>query len=491
MKLEVKFLKWSAGIPVAMLNEKTAQKLGVRLKDRVSLKTSSKEISTIVDIVGDLIETDEIAVSNEIKKILNVKKGQDIDVTLSLPPKSLKFIKEKLNGKILSKQKIKSIICDIVKNSLSEAEIALFVAAMYKHGMTIHETVSLIEAILETGHKLGLRKKFIADKHSIGGVAGRTTPIVVSICASAGLTMPKTSSRAITSPAGTADAMETIAEVNFSMQEIKNIINKTGACIVWGGGLEMVPADSKIIQVEKMLNIDPEAQLLASIMSKKLSVGSKYLVIHIPYGNSAKVNRKKAKRLKKNFESLGKHFGKKIICVLVKNKGPLGDGIGPVLEMIDVLKVLDPQQKGPRDLQTKSLLLAGKLLELTGKAKRNKGYFLAEEILESGKAFAKFKQIIKAQKGKTDFSKLKPAEFKKDIHSKKSGRILEINNKIINSIAILAGCPTDKDSGVYLYFHPGEKVKKGEKLFTIYSETKPRLKQAYNFASENNPIILR
>jgi AMP phosphorylase len=488
MELKVKLLKWDAGLPVAMLSKDTAKEIGVRIKDRISIETSSKELVTIVDIIGTLIRKNEIAVSSEIKKILNLKQGQKVDVNLAEPPESLEFIKKKLNRKTLSREEIKKIIQDIVSNSLSEAEIALFVSSMYQYGMSMDETIFLIKAILETGNRLRLKNKLTVDKHSIGGVAGRTTPIIVSICASAGLIMPKNSSRAITTPSGTADAMEVVANVDFKISELKKIIKKTNGCIVWGGSLGMVPADNKIILVEKMLHIDPEAQLLASIMSKKLASGSNYIVIHIPYGKSAKVGKRKALRLKRKFQKLGKYFNKKIKCILTKSEGPLGNGIGPALEILDVINVLDPDKKGPSLLEERSLVLAGELLELTKKAKKGEGAKLARRILDSGEAFKKFREIVKAQKGDTNFNKIKLGKFKRDFYSSRTGKISEINNKKINSLAITAGCPTDKLAGVYLYRVINEKIKKGEKILTIYSESKTRLRQAANFYRENNPI---
>jgi len=493
MELKIKLLKWSAGLPVAMLNKKTTVKLGIHTKDRISIKTLSKypkEISTIIDIVERLVKEDEIAVSSETKKRLGLRVGQKVDVNLASEPKSLVFIKKKLNKKTLSKEEINEIIKDVVNNSLSEPEIALFVSAMYKQKMSLKETIYLIDAILKTGNKITLKNKFVVDKHSIGGIPGnRTTPIIVSICASAGLVMPKSSSKAITSAAGTADVIETIAEVEFKINELKKILKKTNACIVWGGALGMVPADSKIVRIEKQLKIDPEAQLLASIMSKKLAGGSKYILIDIPYGKTAKLNKAKALKLKKKFELLGKHFSKKLKCVLTDGSQPIGNGVGPALELMDVIEVLNPKKKGPEDLEKKSLFLAGELLEMTGKAKKGMGIKMAEEILNSGKAFEKFKQIIKAQGGV--LKEIKPAKFKKNVLSKKSGRISEIDNKKISSLAMVAGCPLDKFAGLYLYFNVGDKIKKHEKLLTIYSESKPRLRQAIKFYEDEKPIKMR
>ncbi len=493
MKLKAKFLKWSAGAPTAMINKKTAEKIGIHSKERISIRTYKKypkEMSLIVDIVEGIVRPGEIALSLEIKKEMKLRKGQLLDVNLSTVPLSTIYIKKKLDGKRLSEKQIKEIIRDIVNNSLSQAELSLFVSSMYIRGMNLKETIALIEAILESGNLLKLRKKLIVDKHSVGGVPGnRTTPIVVAICAAAGLTIPKTSSRSITSAAGTADVIETIARVEFTMEELKKIVQKTNACMVWGGALGMVPADSKILDTEKMLKIDPESQLLASIMSKKLAAGSEYILIDIPYGKNAKVSKKKALELEKKFNKLGKYFKKEIRVVITPGNQPIGKGIGPALELIDIMHILNREKEAPKDLEKKSVFLAGQLLEMTEKAKKGKGEELAKEILQSGKALKKFKQIIKAQEG--DLNKIKLAKFKKDILSKKSGKIIEIHNKKITSIARASGCPIDKLAGLRIYNSLGDRVKKGEVLTTIYTESKSRLNSAVNLFHRIKPIRIR
>jgi putative thymidine phosphorylase len=495
MELKIKILKLSAGIPVAMLNEDTAEKIGVKTKGRLFIKTLSKHpqgVSTIVDIAKTLVKKNEIAISSELKERLNLHAGQRVDVDLSSPPKSMVFIKKKMNGMALSQEEINEIIKDVVDNSLAEAEISLFISSMYEKGMNMKETIYLINAILHSGKilKLNLKNKLVADKHSIGGIPGnRTTPIVVSICAAAGIVMPKSSSRAITAPAGTADVIETIAKIEFPMKELERIIKKTGAFLIWGGSLEIVPADEKIISIEKMLNIDPEAQLLASIMSKKLASGAKYILIDIPYGRTAKVTREKALNLGKKFEYLGKHFHKVLKVVLTKGDEPIGNGIGPVLEIIDIKKVLSRSEDAPKDLEKKSLFLSGEILEMTGKAKKGQGIILAKQILDSGKAFKKFQDIIEAQKG--SLNHLKFAKFKKDITVMKNVKIAEIDNKKINSLGRITGCPIDKSAGLYLYKHVGDKLEKGDKIITLYAESKSRLRDALKFYNEQKPIIFK
>lgn len=490
MELKVKILNWSAGIPVAMLNEGTANLIGVKTSGRISIKTlkkNSQTISTIVDTAKTLVRKNEIAISTELAERLSLVNRQRVDIDLSLSPKTLVYIKNKMNGKAYSPKEIDEIIKDITQNALSDAEIALFISAMYEKGMTWPETIYLINAMLKTGQILKWKSKFVVDKHSIGGIPGnRTTPLVVSICAAAGLTMPKSSSRAITTAAGTADVIETIAKVEFSMKELKKIVEKTGACLIWGGSLETVPADEKIITIEKMLNIDPEAQLLASIMAKKLALGAKYILIDIPYGKTAKVSKERGEDLKKKFEYLGKHFRKKLRVVLTHGDEPIGNGVGPVLEIFDILKILKRTDDRSLDLEKKSVYLAGQLFEMTGKAKKGQGEKLAKEMLDSKKALKKFSDIIHAQGGTYDH--LKPAKFKKSILAKSSGKISEIDNKKINSLARIAGSPFDKAAGLYLYKHVGEKIKAGEKIITIYSESRSRLSESIKFFNSQKPI---
>lgn len=487
MRLKVKILKISAGRPVAILHRQFAENTSIHVDDRIFIEKENKKLAAVVDIAVGILKEDEIALSSEIIKPMNLKENDSVNIEIAPKPESLEYIHKKLSCKKLSKEEIKEIIKDITKNNLTEAEIAYFIAGVYRCGMNMRETAELTESIITTGKRLNLKGK-IADKHSIGGIPGRTTPIIVSICACTGLIIPKTSSRAITTPAGTADCLETICKVDFSISEIKKIIKKTNACLVWGGSLNLAPADDKIIQVERLLNLDPESQLLASIIAKKIAVGSKYVLIDIPCGKNAKVTRSEAIQLDKKFKELGKYFNIKIGCSIKETPEPLGNGIGPALEMRDVIKVLTSQDDCYK-LKSRSLELSGQLLELTGKAKKNQGLVLARKILESGKALQKFKQIIKAQNGNINACFNKP-KFSHNIISEKSGMLKEIKIKDINTVARMAGCPLSKFAGIYLYKHLNEKIHKGEKLLTIYSESEAELKEAIKHYNKSKPILI-
>ena len=297
--------------------------------------------------------------------------------------------------------------------------------------------------------------------------------------------MPKTSSRAITSAAGTADVIESIAKIDFPIQKLKEIVNKTNACLAWGGSLGLAPADDKIIQVERIVNLDPEPQLLASVMAKKLAVGSKYILIDIPYGKGAKVTKEQGLKLKNKFLAIGKHFNLKMQVILTDGSQPIGNGIGPILEIKDILRVLE-RNNPPIDLENKSLFLAGEIIEMVGKAGSGKGQALAKSILDSGKALEKFKEIIKAQEGKINH--LPKAQFESRILSNKTGKITHIDNKKINNLGRLLGCPADKAAGIYIHKHKPEAVKKGDLLLTLHSESKIKLNDAINFSKNSIPI---
>ena len=491
MLLKAKSLNLFTGRPVAIMNANTAKDMSISVSQRIRIK-NSHEIIAIVDIAEGMISEDEIALSMEVIKALGIKENSEVDVSLAPPPKTNHYILEKMNGMELSYEKLYALSEDIVNNTLTEAEVAYFVSGVYINGMTDREIADLTKAMVAFGKRLDAKGN-IYDKHCIGGIAGnRTTPLLVSICAEAGLIIPKTSSRAITSAAGTADVIETIANVEFSVDEIKKIIKKTNGCMVWGGALGLAPADDKIIQIERIISLDPDAQLIASILAKKLAIGAKGILIDIPYGKSAKVKTKEeARKLGDRFKKIAKLLNLNLRIVLTDGSQPIGNGFGSVLEARDIIRVLKQTDDRPIDLEKKALYLSSVLLEMSGKAGKGKGLKMAEQILKSGRAFKKFKEIIEAQGGRINGieNKLQPARISFPVRAEKDGKIREIDNKKISSIAKAAGCPSDKDAGVYLCYHVGDSIKKGDILMRIFSETEEKL----NFAKELNhrlrPIV--
>jgi AMP phosphorylase len=491
MKLKVKNFNWQAGHPIVILSDKTAKKMNVFVDDRVAITTPKKKVYAVVDIFSKLVQDDEIGISHELSRIIKIKNKSKVEVSSSELSNASFLIKKKLNGATLTQKELNFIISEIVHNNLTAAEIAFFVTAEKLNGMKLEETISLTKAMIKSGARLKFKGGLIADKHCIGGIAGnRTTPIVVAICATIGLTLPKTSSRAITSASGTADVIETISNVELPLETITKIVKTKGACLAWGGSLGLAPSDDKIIQVERLLNLDIEPQLLASIMSKKIAAGAKYVLIDIPYGVGAKIKTiTKAKQLGRKFYKIAKRFKLKLKLIYTNGNQPIGNGIGPILEMLDVLAVL--QNNGPQDLKEKSIHLSIELTKLCGIKNAKKK---VQEALDSGAAYKKFKEIINAQNGKNNFEEkvkeLKLAKIKTIISAKKSGKIIKISNKGINSLCRILGTPETTSAGVYLHKHLG-KVKKGEPLLTLYAKTKTKMNDALRFLKEFKPIEIK
>jgi len=485
MKLRAKLLDIQAGgRRIAILDDETAGLLGVYSSDRVKISYKNKQIVAIVNIAGNF-PRNHIGLYREISEMLKIKTGESVEVQHAHIPESLSYVQDKIRGERLRENKIKAIVRDVVQHHLSDAEIAAFVTALYVRGLSMIEIEALSRAIVETGCTLKFDKKPILDKHSIGGIPGdKTTILIVPIIAAAGFIIPKTSSRAITSPAGTADRVENLCPVNLTIEEITEVVNKTNGCMVWGGALELAPADDLFIQVEYSLGIDP--LLLSSIMSKKKAIGATHVVIDIPTGRGAKIKTiGEAHTLAYDFIELGKRLETNIQCAITFGEQPLGFAIGPALEAKEALETI--MGNGPADLKEKATDVAGILFEMIGV---ENGKRKADKILQSGKAERKIREIIEAQGGNP---KIKPDDIKigdkkAEITSETNGKVLWINNQGIVQVAREAGAPKEKGAGVKLKVKLGEQIKKGEVIFEIYAERNTKLEEAINSAKKLQPV---
>jgi len=396
---------------------------------------------------------------------------------------AIESIQKKLLGKKLSYREIYAVMDEISQEKLSDVLTTYFVASSFKEGYTPQELFYFTKAMVETGNKLKF-KGLIADKHSVGGIAGtRTTMIIVPIIAAAGFKIPKISSRAITTPAGTADVMEAVANVEFTPKEITKIVNEVGGCIAWNGKLGIAPADDIIIRVEEPLAFESFDKIIISVMAKKIAAGTTHLVLDIPIGKTAKIHRfSDGEEVAKKLKNLAEQFGIKVTCDVNETLEPAGRGIGPILEVRDVLYVLEQKTDRPLRLEAKSVRLAGELLDLCYKEKKIKknGEDEARKILESGKALTKFQEIVKSQGGvhKITSNSLELAKNKFDVRSSTSGKIKDIDNHNLNTVAKILGAPNDKKAGIYLLKKLDHSVSRDEVIFTLYTEDKYRLKEA-------------
>ena len=445
-------------------------------------------IATLYQITSELLLPGEAGLSDSAWQTLSVEDGGPITVSHAQPLASMSTVRSRIYGNRVAEDGMQPVIDDIVAGRYSDIDIAAFITACASFPLNDAETVALTRAMVHAGETLTWPTSPIVDKHCIGGLPGnRTTPIVVSIVAACGLTMPKTSSRAITSPAGTADTMETLAPVALDIVQMRRVVEREGGCIVWGGAVRLSPADDILIRVERALDLDSEGQLVASVLSKKVAAGSTHLVLDIPVGPTAKVRSdESAKALASNLSRVGAAFGLETRIVLTDGAQPVRRGIGPALEARDVLSVLQGSPDAPADLRDRSVQLAGTLLELGGTSPEGAGVTEASKVLTDGRAWAKFQNICEAQGG----MRIPPeATHRRPVLAAATGTVAEIDNRRIAKVAKLAGAPDAKAAGLEMHIRLGDRVEAEQPLYTIHAETPGELAYALEYAGTNGDIV--
>jgi len=481
--LKAKLIDISAGKSwTVIVNNEDAKRMGILVGDELNLSWKNKETEVGVDLSSEMVLPTEVGIVKDIWEKYRIKDGDLIRFTFANRAPSLQAIYKKLFGQKLTYAEMLSIINDIINHRLNDIELAFFIASAFdENNFSDEELYFLTKAIAQTGDMMKF-DKITADKHSTGGLPGnRVTPIIVPIVASFGICIPKTSSRSITSAAGTADAVETIMGVKFGTEEIKEIVKKNKGCLVWGGALKLAPADDYFIHITHNLGIEPYSKLVVSVMSKKVAMGVSHLVIDIPVAKTAKIpDMETALKIKNIFEKIAKEFKIKTEVVISETHGPVGKGIGPALEMRDVLRVLQQKENRPMDLENKAIKLSGALLELTGKISQGKGEERARESLISGSAWKKMMGIMDSQGGNPtiDSESINIGEYKYEVIAENSGTIKFINNHNLVEICRILGTPDLKGSGVYLNKSVGESYVKGDILFTLYSDSEQRVLSA-------------
>jgi thymidine phosphorylase len=462
---------------------------GLTSQSRVLLAANGREvIATLHQVTSDFLGGDEAGLSETAWDRLRVAEGDAVHASHPNPIHSLSNVRRRIYGHRLDRAALHAIISDVVKGQYADVHLSSFITACAAIPLDEEETIALTRVMVDVGERLSWAALPIVDKHSVGGLPGnRTTPIVVSVVASHGLTMPKTSSRAITSPAGTADAMETMAPVNLDLPAIRRVVERESGCIVWGGAVRLSPADDILIRIERALDIDSEGQLVASVLSKKIAAGSSHLVLDLPVGPTAKVrSAEAAEALADRLSRVASAFGVKTTIVQSDGSQPVGQGIGPALEAHDVLAVLQRVPGAPEDLKFRACVLAGALLELGGVAPPGEGAAAAARAVDDGRAWTKFQRICDAQGG----MRIPPiAPLQQSLRAARSGRISSIDNRRIARLAKLAGAPEAKAAGVKLHVRLGHTVEAGQPLCTLHAETPGEMDYALDYAGSNPDVF--
>ena len=401
---------------------------------------------------------------------------------------SLAGIRRRVHGQRLSAGELAAIVRDVVQGRYTDVHLSAFLTATAALPLDLQETEHLTRAMVEVGETLTWNAPIVVDKHCVGGLPGnRTTPIVVAIAAANGLVMPKTSSRAITSPAGTADTMETLAPVDLDIAALRRVVETEGGCLAWGGAMHLSPADDVFVRIERELDIDTEGQLIASVLSKKIAAGATHVVIDIPVGPTAKVRSiEAAQHLADRLTETAAQFGLVLRCIFSDGNQPVGRGIGPALEAQDVLAVLRCDEDAPMDLRERAASVAGVVLELAGTVAEGDGMRLALETIDSGCAWEKFQRICAAQGG---LRQPPVAEYVEPLIAAHAGRVVHIDNRKLARLAKLAGAPQSLAAGISIQVRLGDEVARGQTLLLLHAQTQGELAYALGYANEVGEIV--
>jgi thymidine phosphorylase len=462
---------------------------GFSALSRVLVHTEhNKIIATLNIITGEMLRRGQIGFSESAWHRLHLNTDDNVWLSHPRPVQSLSHVRSKVYGHQLNKQQFQEIINDIVDGRYADVHIAAFITACGDDKLNDTEITALTQAMIDSGSRIDWEQPLVIDKHCVGGLPGnRTTPIVVSILAASGLTMPKTSSRAITSPAGTADTMETMTDVSLTLEQMKQVVKQEGACLAWGGSVRLSPSDDILIQVERALDIDSEGQLIASVLSKKIAAGATHVLIDIPVGPTAKVrSQEAADKLANSFMTVSERLGIKVQILYTDGSQPVGNGIGPTLEAKDVMAVLQNDTDAPQDLKQRALTMAGAMLEMSGTVTAETGIEKATTILETGLAWKKFAAICNAQGGIKQPGEA-PYLFK--LMAEEKGYVASIDNRLLAQVAKLAGAPMDLTAGVEIHAKLDQLVHPQDPLFTIHAESSGELNYAVDFLESHPEII--
>ncbi|HBH6815580.1 TPA: pyrimidine-nucleoside phosphorylase [Enterococcus faecium] len=394
------------------------------------------------------------------------------------------LIEKKRDGNELSKEEIEYIVTNYTNGKIPDYQVSALLMAIFYQDMTNEEITNLTLAIANSGDVIDLSslEGIKVDKHSTGGVGDTTTLILAPLVASVGVTVAKMSGRGLGYTGGTLDKLEAIPgfQIELSDEEFVRIVNESKVAVIGQSG-NLAPADKKLYALRDVTaTVDSLPLIASSIMSKKIAAGADAIVLDVTTGDGAFMkNIEDARRLAKTMTSIGKLANRETVAVISDMSEPLGEAIGNSLEVVEAIETL--QGNGPEDLVEMCYALGSQMVVLAGKAKTtDEARTLLQEALESGKALAKFKEMIQNQGGDPAIvehpERILTARYTMELPAKQSGVVSKIvaNELGIAAMMLGAGRKTkeeDIDHAVELKLHKkiGDTVTKGESLLTIYS----------------------
>ena len=394
------------------------------------------------------------------------------------------LIEKKRDGNELSKEEIEYIVTNYTNGKIPDYQVSALLMAIFYQDMTNEEITNLTLAIANSGDVIDLSslEGIKVDKHSTGGVGDTTTLILAPLVASVGVTVAKMSGRGLGYTGGTLDKLEAIPgfQIELSDEEFVRIVNESKVAVIGQSG-NLAPADKKLYALRDVTaTVDSLPLIASSIMSKKIAAGADAIVLDVTTGDGAFMkNIEDARRLAKTMTSIGKLANRETVAVISDMSEPLGEAIGNSLEVVEAIETL--QGNGPEDLVEMCYALGSQMVVLAGKAKTiDEARTLLQEALESGKALAKFKEMIQNQGGDPTIveqpERILTARYTMELPAKQSGVVSKIvaNELGIAAMMLGAGRKTKEEDidhavGLKLNKKIGDTVTKGESLLTIYS----------------------
>lgn len=412
------------------------------------------------------------------------------------------IINKKRLGNVLTKEELEEAFLGYYKGDIPDYQMSSLLMAICIKGMTDEEILNLTDIFIKSGETLDLSEVegITVDKHSTGGVGDKTTLVVASIVAALGIKMPKMSGRGLGHTGGTIDKLESIPgfKVDLTEEEFISQLNEVGACVI-SQTKNLAPLDKLVYALRDVTGTVESIPLIAtSIMSKKIASGAQKIILDVKVGTGALLkNQKDALEVSRIMKLIGDHYNREVETMITYMDIPLGTSIGNSLEILEVIKILKNEENNYLVALCKAL--SSKVVQLVYKKNINQANQMVEEVLENGKAYEKFLEIISSQGG--DISKIKVSENTQDILSTKNGHIIDMNAYNFGKLSLELGGgrktkedKIDSSVGIVLKKKIGDDVKIGDVLCTIYlkEDSQPvniDINEYYSFTTEEKPNL--
>ena len=465
---------------IVMLNSEQAADYWIKDDDKISLIRKWEEFVVDVVLTDKYVRANEIGVTNDFLAEYPIMQWDTVLVSfVKNNPLSMQAIRKKLLWKKISDEEIDAIIEDIKEKKIHDLVLAYYVATSFFYKSDVHELAYTTKA---TAYSWDMYRFpwIVAWKYCIWWVPGNeTTLVVIPILASLWLTVPKSFSKAITSPAATGECVNVLMDIEFDKQEVIRITDKVWACLVWNEKLNLAPVNDRIIKVSAPLWMEPYARMISSIMAKNYAMWINHCLIDIPMWPTAKVaTLSDARRVAKRFKEIWEYLGIKMDVQITDGKQPIGKWIWACLQAREALRILQQHSERSKDLEDKCIFLASRLLLLCGVAdSMENAQKLAIAQLKNWEARKKLQEIIKAQNWNPNIKSedIELGKFSYDVVAQKDCVIKKVDMKLLNTMVRWLWAPKEYRAWIYLHKKLWDKVKKWQVIYTMYSPSENKM----------------